>query len=181
MVLLSWWFRIANQQSSVLWEKYNPYDRFHVGYFWTPETSTQESVGQEADEPGSMGQEPLGRVMLSLPALVFATDIPRAARVLAVFTSVFLSPGKDLTCVIGSPKHDMRRNSNDFQGFASRSSAEAVKKLCSLADGRILTQIVNSVSQASDLTKTQDIRKHNIFLISWSRSYEGEGFWFLFC
>ena len=128
-VSLSWWFRIANQQSSVLWEKYNTYDRFHVGYFWTPESSAQDSVGQKAGEPGPVGQEPLGRGFSHI-ALTACLDLCSRCTVgspsLTVFTSVFLSPGKDLTHVPGSPTHDVRGNSSDFHRYASWCSAEAV-------------------------------------------------------
>ena len=84
-----------------------------------------------------MGQEPLAGnscTLLSLPASVFAADVVRAARVLTVFTSVFLSPGKDLTRVTGSPTHDVRRNSSGFHRFASWCSAEAVVSRKSYAD-----------------------------------------------
>ena len=169
-VSLRWWFRIANQQSSALWEKYNPYDRFHVGYFWTLETSAQDSVGQKAGEPVPLGQEPLARVsctLLSLPDSVFAADVLRAARVLTVFTSVFLSPGKDLTRVTGSPTHDVRRNPQRLPQICFLVlcwGCHFKEKLCLWADERIRAQRVNSLSQASRSHQTpRHFRKH-IFL-----------------
>ena len=155
---------------AVLWEKYNPYDRFHVGYFWTLETSAQDSVGQKAGEPGPMGQEPLARVsctLLSLPDSVFAADVLWAARVLTVFTSVFLSPGKDLTRVTGSPTHDVRRNSQRLAQICFLVlcwGCHFKEKLCLWVDEGIRAQIVNSISQASRSHQNpRHFRKH-IFL-----------------
>ena len=183
-VSLSWWFRIANQQSSVLWEKYNPYDRFHVGYFWTPESSAQDSVGQKAGEPGPVGQEPLGRG----------------------FSHIALTACLNLCsrCTAGSPSPHRVHVSVPFswQGpdpcprlaYAWREKklqrlpqicflvlcwgCHFKEKWCLCADERIRAQIGNSRSQASRSHQNpRHFRKHIFLRCIWEQVLWRRGIW----